>query len=497
MEMQLKQNVVPYLKTIVKESQNYEQSLEVRIPDGMPDIATIVCAWGQPVIRSKEWRNDCILLSGGIMVWIMYQSEEQPEPLTIDAWVPFQIKWSLPDNVPEGKALIACSIRFVDARSVSPRRIMVRAGLSASAEALVPDESKLFVPENLPEDIELLQKRYPVRLPVEAGEKTFTLEENVNIPGEDFTTDALVYYSVTPAILDQKIVGNKIAFRGSGNLHLLFSDGSGHMHSHNVPIPFSQFAELDNVYGSDAEVTIRPSVTDMEMESDDEGILRVRCGITAQYLITDSSLITVAEDAYSISKNLQLTSDVIRLPAILEQRKEILNAEAVLPENISNIVDACTYADCPRVMTGDGQILIETQGITLILYADDQQSLKSFVSRWSSQTVLKGEAEISVSDFLICDPQVLTSGAGALVRTEIPLMVSATAEDGFHIVTGIQAGEDKMADPGRPSLILCRADGSGLWNIAKTCGSTMAAIRKANSIDGDPTPGQMLIIPVL
>ena len=92
---------------------------------------------------------------------------------------------------------------------------------------------------------------------------------------------------------------------------------------------------------------------------------------------------------------------------------------------------------------------------------------------------------------------MLTSGAGALVRTEIPLMVSATAEDGFHIVTGIQAGEDKMADPGRPSLILCRADGSGLWNIAKTCGSTMAAIRKANSLDGDPTPGQMLIIPVL
>jgi hypothetical protein len=64
------------------------------------------------------------------------------------------------------------------------------------------------------------------------------------------------------------------------------------------------------------------------------------------------------------------------------------------------------------------------------------------------------------------------------------------------MVTGLEIGEINAADPGRPSLILRRAGNDSLWDIAKSSGSTMDAIRKANALEEEPNPAQMLLIPI-
>ena len=65
------------------------------------------------------------------------------------------------------------------------------------------------------------------------------------------------------------------------------------------------------------------------------------------------------------------------------------------------------------------------------------------------------------------------------------------------MVTELEIGERKQPDPGRPSLILQRAGGERLWQIARSCGSTVAAIQEANGLTGEPEPQRMLLIPVL
>ena len=57
-------------------------------------------------------------------------------------------------------------------------------------------------------------------------------------------------------------------------------------------------------------------------------------------------------------------------------------------------------------------------------------------------------------------------------------------------------GDFKEPDPGRPSLVLRRVGQNTLWEIAKQTGSTMEAIVKANALEGDPDPSQMLLIPI-
>ncbi len=69
-------------------------------------------------------------------------------------------------------------LRGLDARSVSARKILIRGELSALAEAEEPQEIGAYLPENVPEDVQLLRRTYPMLLPKEAGEKAFALDEN-------------------------------------------------------------------------------------------------------------------------------------------------------------------------------------------------------------------------------------------------------------------------------------------------------------------------------
>ena len=74
--------------------------------------------------------------------------------------------------------------------------------------------------------------------------------------------------------------------------------------------------------------------------------------------------------------------------------------------------------------------------------------------------------------------------------------ITATTSRGIPMVTGLNLGEPRQADPERPSLILRRAGEKRLWDLAKASGSTVEAIRKANNLQDEPAPNQMLLIPV-
>ena len=119
MQLQWKSAHHAYLRSAVHQIQNQEQTLELRLTEDMPDIGRVLCCWGQVQLRSKEWRTDTIHVSGGVNVWVLYVPEDGSEPRTIESWIPFQMKWDLPDGQHEGDIRVQCLLRFLDARVVS------------------------------------------------------------------------------------------------------------------------------------------------------------------------------------------------------------------------------------------------------------------------------------------------------------------------------------------------------------------------------------------
>ena len=102
MGLQFQSNVCRCLKTAAREVRNAELTQEVRLRDGMPDIGRVLAAWGQVMLRSKQWLGDEISLSGGVKMWVLYAPEDNTDPMVTEGWIPFQIKWDVRGDGREG-----------------------------------------------------------------------------------------------------------------------------------------------------------------------------------------------------------------------------------------------------------------------------------------------------------------------------------------------------------------------------------------------------------
>ena len=82
MEGNFTRKQLDYLSAALKQVQNSEQTLEIKLPEGMPDVGQVLTAWGQPVMRSKEWLDSAVI----------YQQDEE----TITAFKAMVPMWFSP-----------------------------------------------------------------------------------------------------------------------------------------------------------------------------------------------------------------------------------------------------------------------------------------------------------------------------------------------------------------------------------------------------------------
>lgn len=497
MEHTFETNLISCLDMAVQEIQNSEQTQQINLPDSMPDVGTILAAWGQVILRGKEWRGSGISVSGGVMAWVLYAPEDGGQAQSIDVWIPFQMKWELPADIPEGSIRIQCLLRFVDARSISARKILARAGIGVMAMVCTPKTVQYAVPNQPIPGVEMLRSTYPVRLMKEAGEKNFFQDEALSLPESAPLPEKLIYYRLDPVLLDKKVLSDKIVFRGVSHLHALYRSEEGQLHAWNFEASFSQYAPLNGEYGTDAQGDILLSPTSVELELNDEGHFHLKCGIVAQYLITDRQLLELIQDAYSPGRELRIQKEELDLPGILETRQETIYGEQTIAGETDLVVDVCFLPDFPRQIRQEDRVDLEMPGLFQVLYYGEGRGLHSASAHWEGSQSWNADA----AGELIAVPQSAQSqgipGSGSiLAKTEYPISLTTLSGQGIPMVTGVEMGEQIKPDPNRPSLILRRAGSQLLWEIAKETGSTVEAIRTANGLKEEPAAGQMLLIPV-
>ena len=499
MELKFETRPCRYLRSVLREIQNLEQTQELRLTDGMPDIGRVLCAWGQVLLRGKEWRGDGMSASGGVMVWVLYAPENGSAPQCVDAWLPFQGKWSFQMTDREGIIRMMPLLRSVDARTVSARKIMIRAGVGIMGEALVPFDTRISVPGELPEGVQVLRNTYPMHLPREAGEKTFLLDEEYTLTTSGQMAEEIIRYELCPQLADCKVMAGKLVFRGTGQAHILYRNQNGEFISRDLEIPFSQFTELDEDFGQDADAAIDMAVTSLEVDLTDEGSLRLKCGLVAQYVVSDRVLLELGEDAYSLRRDVTPHFQELCLPAILDQRREVAAAELSLDDGCSRIVDVCFMPDHPRMTRIGETVTGELSCLWQILYEDTNGMIQSVTRRWEQNmgVDVSNDAALLLTVGIDGIPVISASGEGANVKENVILNIRAEAEQGQTMIDSLDVGEEKKPDPNRPSLILRRTEGERLWDISKACGTTVQSICQANGLTDEPESGRMLLIPVI
>ena len=497
MEMQFDRVPVTYLQRLAGGARTQEETLEVRLPEGMPDIGRVLGAWGQVVIRGKEWNSDHMVLSCGVMAWVLYTPEDGEGVRSVEAWLPFSMKWELPETRYDGKILANSLLKHIDVRSTSARKLMIRAVLCADAEGWQTAQAEIATPGELPVDIQLLTASYPVMLPREAGEKPFLLEEQLSVSNAP-KPDKLMYYTLQPEITEQKIMAERIVFRGTANLHLLYRGEDEKLYTWDWELPFSQYADLDGAFGPEAEMSVQMCVTSLDLSLDENGQLQMKAGLLGQYMLSDRSMVTVAEDAYSPNRKLELMFEQLQLPSVLDRLTNSLQAETNVQADAQQVVDVVFYPVCGQIerTASDGKILLPGQ--FQMLYYDAEGELRSAVAPWEDVWNVQ-MAEDSRLDTRIVSagrPQAMLGAGNVALRADMTVEANVTAGQGIPMLTGMEMEEAEKSDPNRPSLILCRKGNRRIWDLAKQTGSTVDTILQANGLETEPEADRVLLIPV-
>ena len=496
MELQFERKPCAYLRCTVWETREQEQTQEVRLPEGMPDIGNILGAWGQAMMRSKEWNSDNVMATGGVMAWVLYAPADGSDPKVVEVWLPMSLKWNISGDGKMGSMRCQWLLKGVDGRVLSARKLMVRANVSVHAEVLVPWEEELTIATQVPEDVQLLSNTYPARLMTEAGEKAFLLDEEVNFDGETMP-QRLVSVTMVPEMIEQRVSGGKAVFRGNGNFHIVFQDGQGNIQSRMHQTAFSQLADLDRDYEKDAQLSTTLALSGLEPELA-EGRLRLKCSVVAQYAVSDLMMLELTEDAYSPGRKVSVQVQQLQLPMVLDRCADQLRYGCAV-DGTGQVVDVAIMAEQPSVRRAGELCELVCAGQVQVLFLDEGGVLQGRTGRWNTVWELPASTDSEVLGLIVemSAPQVNVGLDRIQINGELMVEAQTVAHTPMSMVSGLELGELLGPDAGRPSLILRRAGDGSLWELAKASGSTVAAIRSANDLENEPLDDRMLLIPVI
>ena len=499
MQMEFKKIPIPYLQKVAGQLRSQEETMEVRLPDGMPDIGRVLGAWGQVIVRGKEWNGSDMSVSCGVMVWVLYTPEDGEGVRSVDVWLPLSMAWEIPDTGNDGKINVSCLLQGVDARSISARKMMVRATLVAQGEGWLPGEAQIAEPEELPDDIAVLSADYPILLPREAGEKAFLLEDERSIMQSNSKPEKLLYYSLQPQIYEKKIMAGKLVFRGAGIVHVLCQGEEGSLFTCDYELPFSQYADLEGSYDQEAVISMIPCITSLDISLGDNGQLQLKAGILGQYLLHERTMVTVTEDAYSPHRKVKTEMEMLCIPAVLDQTAQTIREEVSSDKEIQRVLDVVFYPEMPQLVKKDDGIVLPLTGRFQMLYYDPNGDIRSSCVGWEGQSNLTMDEGSIVSAWIdtVGKPQQMQVGGSVTLRGEVTVAMRTIAGQGIPMVSKLEMEEEVNPDKNRPSLILARKGNCRLWDVAKRTGSTVEAIMSANGLGEEPEDSRVLLIPVL
>lgn len=495
MQLQWEKIPIPAMGIAVQEVQNQEQTLEVRLGEDMPDIGHIICGWGQPLLRGKEWRGDSISVSGGVMAWVLYAPEDGSAPRCVEGWLPFQLKWSMPPADRDG--VICCDVRLrgVDARVLSARKMMLRAQISALGEALEPVQIACVNSGEVPQHIQINHKTIPVLLRAEAGEVAILVDEDVSISGPK--PQKIISCTLQWKLSEQKVVGSRVIFRGDCLVHLNYYGEDEMIYSRELAVPFAQYAQLDRDYDKQATAEAILAVSSLEPELVDEG-LRLKCNLVCQYTILDQYMVDSTQDIYSTSHELEYTLQETTMPVVLDRRTERRTIQQTGMVDGDITVDTCCFMEQPVIRRNGTDLDVQLNGTVQILNRDESGGYHANAIRIHDQwSVCANEsAAVRILAEPAAKPRAISTGTGMEIQLDLDVQMFATAQETIPQIVLIEVGQERLLSKDRPSLILRRPGDASLWDLAKYYGSTVERISLANDLDAEPQKDKMLLIPI-
>ena len=498
MDIEFRENPMAYLQEQIVEVLYQEETAELIVPDSSPDVRAVVDSSAVCCLRDQEVQAGSLAVSGAFQGSILYTAEGEEQPFWMDAYLPFTAKLSRDEIRENSCATAELRIRSVDARILNSRKILLRVSYAVRLIAYGPASLPLWDAES-EEPVQLLRTTEAGFFPVAAGEKLTSFSESVELPQTGSEVRRIVKTVPEIQLGETAVADDRVVVKGAVQLHLVYLLENGQLGAFDVQLPVSQYIELDgNLSGGTAVVTA--SLTDFQLDAEDSGDYLATVGLRLQTVVWKRLELPVIADGYCARRAFEAAYDTFRIRQLLDEPAVSGTAEAALSGQPRKLVDCTAWVDFPVCRRGKDEVTAGTSVTMHALYYDEAGQL-------CGETVRAEES----GSFALCDGAVCCAdtdrsggcfvsmgGAGGTISCPVTVRARCFAEKQLQTMRAASVGEPLQEAADRPSLIVRRAGSQDrLWDLAKAAGSTVRAIREANSLEDESLEeGTLLLIPI-
>ena len=499
MELLLQEQQLEFLNRKLGETVLLEQTADVIVPDSYPDAERVVDAFGTLLLHSVECAGGSIYVAGSVQAGAIFVTEEG-ETVSLHTSVPFSVRKELSGEKGECRLQCKCTLRSVDARPLNSRKLLVRVGIACNLTAYGTQQQRLCAPEEPSENLQLRQIELPIRMPLALCEKSFSLNEELELSAEKAQVSRLLKCVGRLQVREQKIVGTKAVFKGVLIVHCLYADRNEKLHSHNWELPFSQYAEFgEDREGAELQTQFSFVSFDVEPESQVEcGRLFLSANVLAQCLAVGEQRMMLVDDAYCTDALLTPHWEQWEMYGKLDGQSFRETVTAHSEEEAMSVVDAWLCCDeMQRERDGDTLRLRLPMHCNILYYdAEGRLQGRCLHPAMELETQLHTGADCFVRS-MDCGEIYCSAGDGVELRLPVQVELECWANHTLRSVCGGEIIELPMQQGRRPSVILRRTDGEEeAWEIAKACHVPVQEVLQANQLSGPMIPANtMLLIP--
>ena len=512
MDLNLRQQTIRYMKAILSTSFTQEETMEMIVPDALPDILRIVDTNANVLMRSKEAETDRVSVAGQASVTVIYCPDGVSGVRKMDVNIPFTAVSSDAGITSACKITAKAALGSISSEMINPRKILVKLELLIEIACFKEEELVLFGEQAQNDDaicVELLDADSSVNVPVGVREKTFVITDEYALPNSSPPVGEILRAGVTVSADDVKSVGNKLIFRGHAQIIVLYRPQSGgDITSAEFSSDFSQILELDQA-GEDMKYDLTFMLTGVYVDKADMSQLAdvrtvtAEMHIVAQCIAVSSVHFSYIADTYSNRFDLDTETDHIQFTHQENelQSREMFRDALETASTVRTVISVAVHTGLPKYGQEDGKLQIETPVFVSVLYVSDDGRLLSTSKQFASRTSIEGRPDSVFRISAECGREVYatSTGSGVDIRLAIDYNIKILSQKLITPILKIAYNQDAPLDlSDKPSLMVYRVkNGDTMWNLAKEHRSTTDLINKANSLQENDhlIIGQLLVIP--
>ena len=476
--------------------------MESIVPDALPDISRIVESSGTVFLRQKEAVDGSLRLTGSVRASVFYFPEGGGELCSMTVNIPFLCSGDHPVIRNNSPARVWARVISADARALNPRKVLVRVELGIGVSVYGEECAEICAQVKCAgeSDVQTLVETHRDFAVLCAVEKSVTFSDVLSLSAVRPQVRGNLGCRADIICGEAKAIGKRLVVKGTAVIHMPYLCEGG-VACTRFELPFSQIIDASAAM-EECEVTAEAVLTGLHCEEKNEGELEVTVEALIQAVVQQERSVSMVADLYSTARPLEVKRERVQLHRLLEQgtQRQMVRQFCPSQRGVKQVVE-CRAAVGETNVVPDG----ETSGMATakvyvsILFYSEEDTLHSAAFTVSANCGIPGFKGVKCTCGCTLAGECLASAVsgGFEVRFEALFSYLYVQNVEADTVAVVRPGQRIEGDGPRPSLKIRAAEaGERLWDIAKSCDSTVADICAANDLVGETlTKGMLLLVP--